>query len=175
MSFGSCCVSLLYIYVDECGNYLHEKCCSNQTIRMYDNLRHTISLCDMNDTSNEREKRRYERISTIDYESQITITITFINITIVKLHSFFPLSLCLSLLATHCTAQTGILLHSLHCSRTISIRQFFCLFFPMSSRSRETTTRKQVDSTHIFISSYEKLYVSHNSFVLIDHCTSHAA
>lgn len=86
--FGACCVSLLYIYVDECGNYLHEKCCSNQTIRMYDNLRHTISLCDINDTSNEREKRRYERISTIDYESQITITITFINITIVKFHSF---------------------------------------------------------------------------------------
>lgn len=53
---------------------------------------------------NEREKRRYERISTIDYESQITITITFINITIVKLH-FFPPPISVSLLlqlTLHC-------------------------------------------------------------------------
>lgn len=149
MSFGSCCVSLLYIYVDECGNYLHEKCCSNQTIRMYDNLRHTISLCDINDTSNEREKRRYERISTIDYESQIAITIKFINITIVKLH-FFPPPISVSLLlqlTLHCPnwhplAFLALLAH--HFDSTI----FLSLFPNVESVARDDDKETSRFNTH---------------------------
>lgn len=84
----TCCAVLCVVnmYEDECGNYI----CMKYVVRTFHvHLKHNIIATIKRHIERRKRDERYERISTIDYESQITITITFINITIVKLFTLF--------------------------------------------------------------------------------------